>query len=279
MSLSDERPEDVDGPLGAFIALAVADDYAGVPTMPVGERRPARRRDLVVALAAVAVAVVIGVIGATAILTARATDDVRARTHNELEDRVAALSETVDQRQAAVDEATERVGALQDELLDSDAAAAQAARSDRLAAQAGLVAVSGPGLTVTIDDAAGASAGSLNRVLDRDLQLIVNALWKSGATAVAINGQRLTDLTAIRSAGDAILVDYRPLSPPYRVDAVGTTSVAPGSEDLRGLLDTLRTAYGLDSDVVDGDVALPAGDLRAPHVASVGAPVGEEEAS
>ena len=53
------------------------------------------------------------------------------------------------------------------------------------------------------------------------MQRVVNGLWESGAEAVAINGQRLTALSAIRAAGDAILVDNKPLVPPYTVLAVG----------------------------------------------------------
>ena len=50
------------------------------------------------------------------------------------------------------------------------------------------------------------------RVTDRDLQTLVNEVWAAGAEAVTVNGQRLTALSAIRSAGDAVLVDFRPLS-------------------------------------------------------------------
>ena len=53
------------------------------------------------------------------------------------------------------------------------------------------------------------------------MQRVVNGLWESGAEAVSINGQRLTALSAIRAAGDAILVDNKPLVPPYTVLAVG----------------------------------------------------------
>jgi uncharacterized protein YlxW (UPF0749 family) len=130
-------------------------------------------------------------------------------------------------------------------------------------------ALAGPGLRVTIDDAPGAGSGSLNRVLDRDLQLIVNALWKMGATGIAINGQRLTGVTAIRAAGEAILVDYRPLVPPYAIEAIGTSSPEPDDNDLIRLLDALQAEYGLTSSIVAGDVALPAGELRAPHLALV----------
>ena len=59
------------------------------------------------------------------------------------------------------------------------------------------------------------------RVLDRDLQDAVNGLWAAGAEAVSVNGLRLNALTAIRSAGEAVLVDFRPLSPPYVLRAVG----------------------------------------------------------
>jgi hypothetical protein len=54
-----------------------------------------------------------------------------------------------------------------------------------------------------------------------DLQILCNGLWQAGAEAMSINGQRLTSRSSIRFAGDAILVDYRPLSPPYVITAVG----------------------------------------------------------
>ena len=38
-----------------------------------------------------------------------------------------------------------------------------------------------------------------------DLQRVVNGLWAAGAEAVAVNGQRVTGLTAIRSANDVVL--------------------------------------------------------------------------
>jgi len=94
------------------------------------------------------------------------------------------------------------------------------------------------------------SAASDGRVLDRDLQSVVNALWAVGAEAVSINGQRLTALSAIRSAGQAILVDYRPLSPPYRILAVGDSknlstgfSQHAGGRDLVYLADNFGIRY------------------------------------
>jgi uncharacterized protein YlxW (UPF0749 family) len=59
------------------------------------------------------------------------------------------------------------------------------------------------------------------RIRDRDLQSLVNALWAAGAEAVSIGGQRLAPTTTIRAAGEAILVDLRPVQSPYGIEAVG----------------------------------------------------------
>lgn len=85
----------------------------------------------------------------------------------------------------------------------------------------GRTAVTGPGLVVVVDDATATAEDARDRVLDLDLQILVNGLWQSGAEAIAVNGHRLSALTAIRGAGDAITVDYRSLTGPYRVEAIG----------------------------------------------------------
>ena len=128
---------------------------------------------------------------------------------------------------------------------------------------AGTRAVTGPGVVVDIDNAEGGDAsGSSASVLDLDVQQVVNGLWAAGAEAVAVNGQRVTALTAIRSANDVILVNFRPLSPPYEVSAIGDSRTL-GSRFLEGpggewLLAAANTA-GIQFDVrSDGSLTLPA---------------------
>lgn len=89
----------------------------------------------------------------------------------------------------------------------------------RLEAVSGAGAVTGPGILVLADD--GDADSREARVVDADLRQLVNQLWRSGAEAIAVNGHRLSSRTAIRSAGDAITVDYRSLTRPYRVEAIG----------------------------------------------------------
>jgi uncharacterized protein YlxW (UPF0749 family) len=97
---------------------------------------------------------------------------------------------------------------------------------DDLELQAGATAVTGAGIKAVIDDAKDADAKE-GRILDVDLQQLVNGLWTSGAEAIAVNGHRLTSLTAIRGAGSAITVDYSSLTPPYTVLAIGDTATMP----------------------------------------------------
>ena len=100
-------------------------------------------------------------------------------------------------------------------------------RLSTLGMTAGTVATMGPGVSVTVDDAPGSSSGLGGVVLDSDLQLLVSGLWQAGAEGVAINGNRLTSLSSIRFAGRAITVNYRSLSPPYVVEAVGDPDTLP----------------------------------------------------
>jgi uncharacterized protein YlxW (UPF0749 family) len=87
----------------------------------------------------------------------------------------------------------------------------------------GTAAVEGPGVVVEVHDAEAGEPGSTDVVLDVDIQQVVNGLWAAGAEAVSVNGERVTALTAIRMVNDVILVNFRPLNPPFEVQAIGDT--------------------------------------------------------
>lgn len=96
----------------------------------------------------------------------------------------------------------------------------------KLSTLTGATKVAGPGVRVVVDDAPNATTDR-NRVLDGDLQKLVNGLWEAGAEAISVNGQRVTNLTSIRQAGAAINVNYRPLRTPYTVLAIGNPKTLP----------------------------------------------------
>jgi uncharacterized protein YlxW (UPF0749 family) len=149
------------------------------------------------------------------------------------EPRKTQLIELIEARRSQISDLDAAVDKLRGQVDTATRRAAQASRSEavradtasRLAMQAGTVAFSGPGVRVRLADSSrnpsdpdDANAG---RVHDVDVQLVVNALFAAGAEAIAINGNRVVATTAIRSAGDTVVVNFRPLRPPYRVDAIG----------------------------------------------------------
>jgi uncharacterized protein YlxW (UPF0749 family) len=141
---------------------------------------------------------------------------------------------------------------------------------------AAATAVIGPGLTITVTDPGMSKdltdvskervTGSQQVILDRDLQLVVNSLWVSGAEAVSVGGVRIGPNVTIRQAGGGILVDNQPISSPYVILAVGPPHAmqevfdrSPGLQRLR----LLETSYGVGVTVSTGDgLTLPAGSVR-----------------
>lgn len=96
--------------------------------------------------------------------------------------------------------------------------------SAKLGVATGGTAVEGTGIVIEMRDSKseeGPAIPSSERVQDFDLQIVVNGLWAAGAEAISINGHRVTTLSAIRSAGEAILVDFSPLQTPYVIEAIG----------------------------------------------------------
>ncbi len=256
----DTRPR---GPLERFVSDTVIDDYRDIE--PSSERSFGGLRNWF----SLPAALVIGLLVSAAIITTQVSEQSRQQTRTELVERVEQLGAIVDEREADVAVQSESVSALQSRLLEESSDPRRGEQIASLSVAAAATALNGPGLTVTVDDAPDAQAGSLNRVLDRDLQDIVNALWQMGATGISVNEQRLTAATAIRGAGEAILVNYRPLARPYVISALGTTTTGDEVSSVQRLLDGLATDYGLVSEVQTGDVTLPAGEVRSPRFARV----------
>ena len=188
------------------------------------------------------------------------------------------LIEQIGEARGEVDAVAARIETLRDEIAEIQGMAADVnLRGEGLLEQVeqariltGRGAVSGGGMRITIDDAPGDVVGGA--VLDEDLQVLVNGLWMAGAEAISINGNRLGPLSAIRTAGQAINVNFRPLTPPYVVSVIGNpdTLQARFSETPAGQswID-LSTNYGIRFDM-ETDVALalpgvPTGALRLNH--------------
>jgi uncharacterized protein YlxW (UPF0749 family) len=94
------------------------------------------------------------------------------------------------------------------------------------AAAAGLTAVKGPAVSVTLTDAPAnvKPAGVAEELLivhQQDIQAVVNAMWQGGAEAMSIQGQRVTSRTGIKCVGNSVLLHGVPYAPPYVIVAIG----------------------------------------------------------
>jgi uncharacterized protein YlxW (UPF0749 family) len=132
-----------------------------------------------------------------------------------------------------------------------------------LSSQAGLTAVRGPGLKVTLDDSSQgqASSGNVNNLVvhSQDVQAVVNALWRAGAEAVAINKQRLAVTSAVLCVGNTLLLNGTVQSPPYVVTGVGASKDRFEADTLVRRLHDDAKQFGLRFSVSrDDSIDMPA---------------------
>lgn len=211
-----------------------------------------------------AATLVLGLLGAIAVVQVRRGEPVAQRQRRALLAQIGQRTSEDDGLQRQVDRLRAQTEQLRRAALARSAEGRSARRElDRLAAAAADTTVRGPALVVTLDDSRTRGDPENGRIHDQDMQNLVNGLWAAGATAIAVNDRRLTATTAIRFAGDAILVDYRPLSRPYTVTAVGDprgmARAFAGSPADRAFR-TLKAALGIRFDIRQEDsVRLPAG--------------------
>ncbi|WP_260430769.1 DUF881 domain-containing protein [Nocardioides sp. LS1] len=152
--------------------------------------------------------------------------DLRPGRYTDLASLVQGESDQYDALKQRVAQLNDDVQRLTNSVNDSDVRRFQR-KIEKLKDPAGLVAHTGPGVTVTLADApADVQNGSdvdPNRLVvhQQDIQAVVNAMWVGGATAVTINGQRVVSTTGIKCEGNAVQLQGVPYSQPYVISAVG----------------------------------------------------------
>ena len=268
-------PQATLGLLDYLTSHALDEDYAFVAEreergQPAGQPRRRRR---VGPLGAIAVACFAVLVVAAGVQNSRsAAADQRDRT--ELAGQVARARARLEEEQvrlAALRRETDRLQTRQ--LASDESASGLRSRIQRLGARTGTLAVTGPGVRVVADDAVG-STSARTTVLDSDLQRLVNGFWAAGAEAIAINGQRLTNLSTIRVAGGAITVNARSLRAPYVLQVVGDPDTLPArfAETTSGQawLD-LERQVGLRLTITpEDDLRLPGSEVTLRYVDQVG---------
>jgi uncharacterized protein YlxW (UPF0749 family) len=215
-----------------------------------------------------AVLVVFGLLLVTMALQANRAEPAAEQERAQLIQRIDDESEEVEAMRETAERLEADVAMLENRLLSrSQVGQRLQARQRRLGMLSGSLPVTGPGIVITVDDAPDAGAEEAGQVLDTDLQKLVNALWVAGAEAVSVDGQRITSRTAIRGAGSAITVNYRSLTRPYVVRAIGNPDTLPArlleTEGGRAWLD-LQVNFGIEFRTITRSSIVVPGSPPAP---------------
>ncbi len=155
--------------------------------------------------------------------------DLRPGRVSTLSDLVSSNADSYRSLESRVNNLQAQVDALTNAGPDADGEAGLA-KVAKLRAPAGLQAVHGPGVAITLSDAPAELIDktkldpNLMVVHQQDIQAVVNALWRGGATAITIQGQRIVSTTGIKCSGSTIELQGVPYPEPYVIRAVGNSS-------------------------------------------------------
>ena len=210
-----------------------------------------------------------GLMFATSAQTSQGTD-LRSSGRTDLVDVVRAKDLSVRQRAQSVKELQDQVDALTAQVAPGNAAVTRLrAAATGLAPTVGTQAVTGPELSVSLDDAK-RTAASLPKgytaddivVHQQDVQSVVNALWAGGAEAMMLQDQRVISTSAVRCVGNTLILQGRVYSPPYVIQAIGDVSAMRAALDQSPQVTIYRQyadLLGLGYDVSPkGQVSFPA---------------------
>ena len=228
-----------------------------------------------------AVPVTVGLAGL--LFSTSAVTATSLNTHDLRDDRRTAVTDLISDRQQAIAAQQARLTGLRQTMAAAGAGDPRTAQLQATAkaeaAGAGTQPVTGPALTVKLDDAPHLQPGQTlpgNPSADdlvvhqQDVQAVVNALWAGGAEAMTIMNQRVLSTTAVRCVGNTLLLHGRVYSPPFVVTAIGAQSqmtkaldAAPDVTVYRQYVAAYHLGYGVSRQAA---VTLP-GLTTAPELA------------
>jgi uncharacterized protein YlxW (UPF0749 family) len=195
------------------------------PDGPSHSTRTRPRRSLVWRIATP----VVGLLsGALFVISAHSSEgtDLRPGRFTDLASMVRYDAQGVDQLKAQVAQMNAQVAGLSSSVGNKQVRAVNR-QADAMKGAAGLLPQAGPGVTITLSDAPQHTGPdtpdnpNLLLVHQQDIQAVVNAMWKAGATAVTIQGQRVVSTTGIRCIGNSVQLQGVPYSQPYVISAIG----------------------------------------------------------
>jgi uncharacterized protein YlxW (UPF0749 family) len=196
----------------------------------------AQRSRLQHSLALLVPALLFGFLVAAQWQTQRERSQLAVRYNAPLTDAAQALQKEQTSLKAQLADLRAQLDTLQSSTSTQSGAAKEIqAQIEQLKTGAGLTPVAGDGVVIQLDDAKASSAAAKD--LDKsichatDLTDIINTAWKGGATAIAVNDQRVVGTSSVYCVGSTIMVNGTLMSPPFNVNAIGPQNQMLGAFD------------------------------------------------
>lgn len=170
----------------------------------------------------------------------RPATPLAAESEGDLARILAGLNSEADALQAEIADLKVQLNDLR-RASESEAAAASAVIDQLRSLQvlAGSVAVTGPGVAVTVQDP-NASVG-FDAMID-----LIQELRDAGAEAVEVNGRRVGVASSFSERSGAVVLDGSTLSPPYRIEAIGQPATLEGGLKIPGgAVDSIQALKGV----------------------------------
>ena len=240
------------------------DEYTNPNRQPIGKKDPKWWIAVVLSFS--------GLLFGIAVANTQRQEPILEKNREDLRTTITKNIDNLNQTSENLSSINNEIAQIQSNTPGLDFHGVSQSNESNLQILSGLSSVKGEGIEINISDAVKTdslenSDIELARVYDSDIQLLVNALLASGAESISINNARLTSTSAIRSAGDAILVNYRPLLPPFVISAIGDKELRnrlikhPDYIDLEFVVKTYGLGFSvsenMDIEMIATGVALP----------------------
>ncbi|HHY42369.1 MAG TPA: DUF881 domain-containing protein [Thermoanaerobacterales bacterium] len=134
---------------------------------------------------------------------------------------------------------------------------------EKVRMHAGLIAGTGKGVVITLDDSnlprQPGEDPNLFLIHDEDLLKVINELFAAGAEAVSVNGQRIVTNSEIRCVGPTIIINSVKLAPPFVINAVGDPEILETALKMRGGVIESLQVFGIQVSIKKQDkIEIPA---------------------
>ncbi|MDP4152649.1 MAG: DUF881 domain-containing protein [Bacillota bacterium] len=192
-------------------------------------------------------------------------DSVTLRA-NELQTQLNKQKDTNEKLYKEILEYKDQLYQFRDEAAKSgNYASALSNQLQKVELTAGITAVKGPGVTVTMTEDPNYQVNvenvdpSYTIIHDDDVLKVLNELRDAGAEALSVNGERILATSEIRCAGSTISVNNNRYSAPFIITAIGDPDNLKSALSMRyGVIEILKQ-WGITVDVkTHEDVEVPA---------------------